>query len=109
MAENRIFAGIDVGTTTTKAVIIGADRKMLGHSVLRSGANLTSAAVTAFEEAATRARVERDAVQFIVATGFGRKNVPFAHDTKTEIGCHGRGCYSYFPEAILPSCPSPFR
>jgi len=35
-----------------------------------------------------------------VATGYGRKNVPFAHETRTEIGCHGQGCYHYFPEAI---------
>lgn len=95
-----MFAGIDVGTTTTKAAIISTDRKLLGHFVQRSGADLARSAVTAFEGAMTRAAVAREAIEFIVATGFGRKNVPFAHETKTEIGCHGRGCYFYFPEAI---------
>jgi predicted CoA-substrate-specific enzyme activase len=35
-----------------------------------------------------------------VSTGYGRKNVPFSHETKTEIGCHARGCYHYFPIAV---------
>jgi len=110
------FAGIDVGTTTTKAVVIDAAGKVLGHFVRRSGTDLSAAAMAAFEAAAAQAGVALGAVQAIVATGYGRKNVPFdilrrcsgqalrtgslAHDTKTEIGCHGRGCYHYFPEAI---------
>jgi activator of 2-hydroxyglutaryl-CoA dehydratase len=100
MAKNRTFAGIDVGTTTTKAVVIGADKRVLGHFIRRSGADLTSAATVAFEEAMARAGVTRDMVQAIVATGYGRKSVPFAHDTKTEIACHGRGCYHHLPEVI---------
>jgi predicted CoA-substrate-specific enzyme activase len=42
----------------------------------------------------------RERVQTIVATGYGRRSVPFAHHTRTEIGCHGRGCYQTFQEAI---------
>jgi predicted CoA-substrate-specific enzyme activase len=100
MIQNRAFAGIDVGTTTTKAVVIDADDKVLGSSVQRSGADLALAVTVAFEEATTRAGIAQDTVQAIVATGYGRRNVTFAHDTKTEIACHGRGCYHHFPEAI---------
>jgi len=116
MAEEKSFAGIDVGTTTTKAVVIDAGKNVLGCSVHRSGADLASAAMTAFGEALAQAGVAQETVQAVVATGYGRKNVPFdrltvtaaalrntgafAHGTKTEIGCHGRGCYHYFPEAI---------
>jgi predicted CoA-substrate-specific enzyme activase len=103
MADSEIFAGIDVGTTMTKAVVIGGDAMLLGRSVQRSGADLASAVTAAFEEALTRARVARESVQSIIATGYGRKSVSFAHGTKTEIACHGRGCYHYgcrLPEAI---------
>ncbi len=100
MTENRIFAGIDVGTTTTKCVIIAADRQMLGSFVRRSGTDLALAAETAFEEATAQAGVAREAVKTIVATGYGRKSVAFAHDAKTEISCHGQGCYHYLTEAI---------
>jgi len=97
---SETFAGIDVGTTTTKAVIIDVDHGLLGHAVRRSGADLALAATTAYEEAMVRAGVAAESIRRIVATGFGRRNVPFAHDVKTEIGCHGRGCYHYFPEAL---------
>jgi predicted CoA-substrate-specific enzyme activase len=100
MTDNAIYAGIDVGTSTTKAVIINGDKEILGHFVLRSGTDLASAAKTVFEEALTRAEIASDSVKNIVATGYGRKSVPFADDTRTEIGCHGRGCFHYFPEAI---------
>lgn len=100
MPVSETFAGIDVGTTTTKAVIIDVDDRLLGHAVCRSGANLVLAATMVFQQAIAHAGVAEGTVQRIVATGFGRRNVPFAHDTKTEIGCHARGCHHYFPEAL---------
>jgi predicted CoA-substrate-specific enzyme activase len=100
MSDNRAFAGIDVGTTTTKAVIINANREVLGLFTRRSGTDLAAAALAAFEEAMAQAKIDRGTIQNIVATGYGRKNVPFAHDVRTEISCHGRGCHHYFPQAI---------
>ena len=35
-----------------------------------------------------------------MSTGYGRKNVSFSDESKTEIGCHAKGCYLYFPKAI---------
>jgi predicted CoA-substrate-specific enzyme activase len=100
MTQTNLFAGIDVGTTTTKCVVIDASGKIMGRFVRRSGTDLTESAKVAFEEAAAQAGVAPAAVQTIVATGYGRKSVPFAHDARTEIGCHGQGCYYYYPEAI---------
>jgi predicted CoA-substrate-specific enzyme activase len=95
-----MFAGIDVGTSTTKAVVIGADKQVLGRFTQRSGTDLASAASAVFDEAVAQAGIPSDAIKAIVATGYGRKNIPFVQHTRTEIGCHGRGCYHYFPEAI---------
>ena len=39
------------------------------------------------------------AITFIVATGYGRINVPFADKQITEISCHAKGVASFFPEA----------
>ena len=102
------FAGVDVGTATTKAVVINADKEILGRFVRRSGTDLAAAAAAALGEAVRQAGLSPDAIRHITATGYGRHNVPFdrlrtsplAHDVRTEIGCHGRGCYHYFPEAI---------
>jgi len=95
-----MFAGIDVGTTTTKAVIIDADKSILGRHVRRSGTDLVSSANQALSEALAQAGVRAGSIQTIVATGYGRKAVPFAHQTRTEISCAGRGCRHYFSEAI---------
>jgi len=100
MTEDRAFAGIDVGTSTTKAVVISAEKRILGSYVRRSGTDLADAAAITFREAVRQAELAPQAIRCITATGYGRYSVPFAHDTKTEIACHARGCYYYFPEAI---------
>jgi len=71
-----------------------------GSFVKKSAADLQGSALVSLEEAMKRAGISRDEVEFITATGYGRNNISFAHDTKTEIACHSRGCYHYFPEAI---------
>jgi predicted CoA-substrate-specific enzyme activase len=95
-----MFAGIDIGATTTKAAVIDANKKLLGRFVKRSGTDLISSATEALDQAVAQADTNRDSIHAIVATGYGRKNIPFVQDTKTEISCHGRGCFHYFPEAI---------
>jgi predicted CoA-substrate-specific enzyme activase len=100
MIVTKTFAGIDVGTTTTKAVIIDARQNVLGSFIRRSGTDLTAAATAVFEEAMAQAEVTQDRIRAIVATGYGRRSVHFATEFRTEISCHGRGCFHYFPEAI---------
>jgi len=36
----------------------------------------------------------------VVSTGYGRNNVTYAASNRTEIGCHAKGSYLYFPRAI---------
>ena len=39
-------------------------------------------------------------IERTVSTGYGRRNVSFALQDRTEIGCHAKGCFQRFPEAI---------
>ena len=94
------FVGIDVGTSYIKAVLIDANNETAGYSIERSGADLQSSINTAFEHLLSAADVSRQAIQHVIATGFGRRNVTFADDVKTEIACHARGAYHYFPRQI---------
>jgi len=93
------FAGIDVGASTTKAVIIDKNRKILGHSVKDSGADFQAAAERTFEEAKKQAKRKAEDEYFVVSTGYGRRNVAFANDTKTEISCHAKGSFHYYPDS----------
>jgi predicted CoA-substrate-specific enzyme activase len=99
-ADGTYVGGLDCGTATTKAVIIDGTARMVGSHVRRSGANLLESAETALDEALKEAGLRREDVERIVATGFGRRSVSFAQQTKTEISCHSKGCHHYYPEEI---------
>jgi predicted CoA-substrate-specific enzyme activase len=93
-------AGIDVGSATTKAVVIDAEGAVVGHHVVRSGASFGGAAEGALSAALEMAGLRRDDLGAVIGTGYGRTNVAGAADTRTEIACHGRGAYHHFPRAI---------
>lgn len=95
----RYSIGIDVGASTTKAVILNQKKVILGHSVVHSGADFQNAAQKAFKNAAGTIREEALNNGQTISTGYGRRNVPFAQATKTEISCHAKGSYFYFPRA----------
>ena len=46
------------------------------------------------------AGVGRKDIAGCISTGYGRRNVAFSDGAKTEIGCHAKGCYHYFPMAM---------
>ncbi len=92
------YAGIDVGSLSSDAVIIDKAANILGFSVQPTGAHSTQAAEAALREALAQAGVERAALAGIVATGYGRVSVPFADKRVTEISCHGLGAHHLFPD-----------
>jgi len=83
-------------------VVLSGDGRIIGSATVRTGVDLPSAAQTAISDALLAAGVKDDDTKGIrtVSTGFGRKNVSGADASKTEIACHARGCYSFYPEAI---------
>lgn len=95
-----LFAGIDVGTSFIKAVLIDANAEIIGKYVERSGADLQSSIEATFDILLSSTSTERESIQHIIATGFGRKNVRFADEVKTEIACHARGAFHYFSRQI---------
>ncbi len=97
----RALAGIDVGAATTKCMIIDEEKKELGSAIAKTGIDLAAGAESVLKDALKGASVERSSVSSIVATGFGRKNVPFTDSVRTEISCQSAGCFYYFPRAIV--------
>lgn len=90
-------AGVDVGSTQTKAVIIDANRRIAARALVDTGANVVVAAERAFEAAMAAAGLDEREVGFVVGTGYGRYRVTFGHVQVTEISCHGRGAVQMFP------------
>lgn len=86
-----ITAGIDVGSITTKAVLLNENR---WHSVVRpTGHSPREAGREALEELLKKAGLARGDVSFIVGTGYGRISLPFIDRAVTEITCHARGAH----------------
>lgn len=100
MTAVTFFAGIDVGSSATKAIILDVRLDVLGHGLRDSGADFEGAAAAAFADACRNAGLSEDRVDHVVATGYGRRNVAFATATRTEIDCHGRGAFHEFPHAM---------
>ncbi|WP_319408919.1 acyl-CoA dehydratase activase [uncultured Desulfosarcina sp.] len=94
------FAGADVGASRTKVAVIDADGYMLGYCVDRSGTDFSATADRCLTEALAMADIKKDRIARTISTGYGRKNVSYAQDYRTEISCHGKGCFHYFPFAI---------
>jgi predicted CoA-substrate-specific enzyme activase len=90
-------AGVDVGSTQTKAVIVDETRAIVARSLIQTGANVTRAAERAFEAACAESGIAREAVGYVVGTGYGRYKVSFGDAQITEITCHARGAHSLFP------------
>jgi predicted CoA-substrate-specific enzyme activase len=90
-------AGVDVGSTQTKAVLIDEARTIVGRALTDTGANVMRAAETAFHQALADAGLPEEEVEFIVGTGYGRYKVTFGNTQVTEISCHARGAVQLFP------------
>jgi predicted CoA-substrate-specific enzyme activase len=90
-------AGVDVGSTQTKAVILDDARAIVARALIPTGANVSRAGERAFLEACDLAGLPRDRVGYVVGTGYGRYKVTFGDAQITEITCHARGAHSLFP------------
>jgi predicted CoA-substrate-specific enzyme activase len=92
------FAGLDIGSTMTKAVVLEGD--IMRSSVIGpTGPEHRRLAGRVMEEALKKAGIAFGDLAFVVATGYGRINVPFADRQVTEITCHAKGLYSLLPSA----------
>jgi (R)-2-hydroxyacyl-CoA dehydratese activating ATPase len=95
-----VFVGVDVGASRTKVAILNREATLIGYCVRKSGTDFTATAEICLEAALSMAGVSREEIRYCISTGYGRKNVAFSNDAKTEIGCHAKGCYHYFPVAM---------
>jgi len=92
-----ITAGVDIGSTTSKAVVL-VSRAPAGQVIGDSTTNPKKTAEAIYQAALEQAGVRPDDVRYVVGTGYGRTQVPFADTNVSEITCHGRGAHHLCPE-----------
>ena len=95
-----IYAGIDAGSRSIKAVLFDTGRsQILASGLTDQGVEQERLAADLFEKLLRDADLDRPQVSGVVATGYGRNAIRFADTTITEITCHARGVHRLAPDA----------
>ena len=87
------FAGIDIGSTTIKIVIVDAQSTIIGDITCPTGSHFHLNAMTAFEKLLAEQNLERQEVVYAYSTGYGRKLFKDADDTISEISANAAGAW----------------
>jgi predicted CoA-substrate-specific enzyme activase len=93
-----MFLGIDIGSSSSKAVILDQELKQLANTVVNTGTG-TQGPEKAVASALLQAGLEREQILRTVVTGYGRMTYENADKQITEITCHGKGVAFLVPAA----------
>ncbi|OPY57806.1 MAG: R-phenyllactate dehydratase activator [Pelotomaculum sp. PtaU1.Bin035] len=91
-----ISVGVDVGNKFTKAVVL-KDGQVISKSIVLSGFDQKQSANEAYDQAIKEAGISKNDVNYVLATGAGKKEVDFANDVVSEVGAGARGAVYFFP------------
>ena len=89
--------GIDIGSTTSKCVLLKDGTEIVGTSIVVAGTG-TDGPHQALEEVLKTAGVKEEDVAYTIATGYGRKRFEGADGELSELSCHARGVHFTFPD-----------
>jgi len=91
------FAGLDIGSSMTKVVLIDEQGGVRAHIIGPTGAEHRRLANSVMEDALRAGGLRFEEIAYVMATGYGRINVPFADRQMSELTCQARGVFSLFP------------
>jgi (R)-2-hydroxyacyl-CoA dehydratese activating ATPase len=95
------YMGIDLGSTTAKTVIVDAAGDIRAAEVIQMGAVSRAGLARSVTAALQAAGLQEPDITETIATGYGRRLVPGAGRTFTEITCHARGVAAMCPGTRL--------
>jgi (R)-2-hydroxyacyl-CoA dehydratese activating ATPase len=93
------YLGLDIGSGSSKGIIIGDDRAVISHHLLASGASYSTTAASLYAELLRKAVLRTDDIRFCVATGQGAARVTFANTNISDMRCCAKGLYRQQPAA----------
>ncbi|TAN22389.1 MAG: hypothetical protein EPN30_08945 [Actinomycetota bacterium] len=92
-----ITAGLDVGSTYTKALLLDDNSNIIARKLNRTGYKPGEIAEQTFQEVLDLAGITRDAVDYTVATGLGRFQAAFSQLNVTDLTSAAWGSNALFP------------
>ncbi|ETR73155.1 MAG: CoA-substrate-specific enzyme activase [Candidatus Magnetoglobus multicellularis str. Araruama] len=93
-----IAAGIDVGSLSTKAVIIKSN-KIIGFAIIKSGPKPVESANKVMEQLLNQTGIVQSDIKRAVGTGYGREKITFIDNAISEISCHAKGAQFFVSSA----------
>ncbi len=98
MPDNRLQAGIDVGSINTKVIVLDREDGSIAASLVQpTGHRPREASKMAYAACLERAGIEPDAVGRVTATGYAREAVALAGHSITEISAAALGVRHQHP------------
>lgn len=91
-------AGCDVGSLTSKAVIMKND-KIIAAAIIRSRPRPRDSADQVMAEVLNTSGITQKDISFCIGTGYGRDRIDFVNESVSEITCHGKGARWLMPSA----------
>ncbi|MBI4637720.1 MAG: 2-hydroxyglutaryl-CoA dehydratase [Candidatus Rokubacteria bacterium] len=92
-----LVAGIDIGSGTTKCVLVDENGQVRGRGQVRTKADFEKVALEALEAARLSEGRAGEEVAYIATTGLGRYAVPARDIQITDLTCGARGAAALFP------------
>lgn len=89
--------GVDIGSTTSKAVILKDGQEIMATSLIVAGTG-TTGPERAMEEVLRAGNLSQSEVTSVYATGYGRKLLKSADGEMSELSCHARGVHHLLPD-----------
>lgn len=89
--------GIDIGSTTSKAVILENGKKIVAHVVVPLGTG-TVGPVRALAEIFEQSGISHEQIAYTIATGYGRLICAEADEQSSELSCHAKGIHLLLPQ-----------
>jgi (R)-2-hydroxyacyl-CoA dehydratese activating ATPase len=86
-----MYVGIDVGSATTKGVLLDEDGKICSYAVIDGDSKPKESALQILEQILNSASISRKDCKAIVGTGYGRYSIDFVDKTYTELYCDCAG------------------
>ncbi|HWP50910.1 MAG TPA: acyl-CoA dehydratase activase [Clostridia bacterium] len=90
--------GIDIGSTSSKAVILQDGKDLVAHVVVPLGTG-TVGPREARQKVFEASGLTPQDIGYTIVTGYGRMNCDYANDQISELSCHAKGIHYLLPTA----------
>jgi predicted CoA-substrate-specific enzyme activase len=91
--------GIDIGSLSTKIVLLDDNNRIINYKISRSTHNFQKIGHDLFKQILNEANLQKKDI-YLMSTGYGRHTIDIADDRVTEITAHAKGILYFFPNAI---------